>query len=141
MKPNWINSVASLFVVLILFIFLLTRFNKTTIETDAIEKPKSVESKVFFDRIFMHEVEHYSTLSVNEDKTVEIKSYYRGHYNKFTLICDVEVGDKMWAALTDNGNWVERRHDVVFHIHSLSNLNGAGWNHGKFGSGNTVLIE
>jgi len=142
MKLNWFNSVTNLLIVFIVSVVLFIRFNQTTIATvEPIKKPKFVESKIFFDRIFMHEIEHYSTFSVNEDKNVAINSYHRGLYNKFTLICDVETGDKMWADVSDNGNWMERKYDVIFHIRSLKDLNGAGWNHGKFGIGNTVLIE
>ena len=47
----------------------------------------------------------------------------------------------MWSEEWKNGNWVEDTLDVNIHIHSLEDLNGAGWNHGKFGKGNTVPIE
>lgn len=105
-----------------------------------VQKPK-VENKIFFDRLFFHERDFYSVLIVKEDKTVEHKFFYTNQYNKITLICDVEKGDRMWFEEFKNGNWVERTLDVIIHIHSVDDLNGAGWNHGKFGNGMTVPIE
>ena len=106
-----------------------------------VQKPK-VESKIFFDRIFLHETNHYSVFTVEEDKKVTVKSF-RSYipYGKITLFCDVEKGDRMWAEEWKNGNWVDATLDAAIHIHSLDDLNGAGWNHGKFGNGMTVPIE
>jgi len=114
----------------------------TSTESKAVQaapvKPKVVENKVFFDRIFFHERDFYSVFSVQEDKTVTAKFFYRNEYGKVNLICDVEKGDRMWFEECKNGRWSL---DANIHIHSLYDLNGAGWNHGKFGSGTTVPIE
>jgi hypothetical protein len=57
------------------------------------------------------------------------------------LFCDVEKGDRMWAEEWKNGHWIDAKLDAAIHIHSLDELNGAGWTNGKFGNGNTVPIE
>lgn len=109
-------------------------------QPQAAPKPK-VEKKIFFDRIFLHETNHYSVFTVEEDKSVTFKSFHPFTYQKITLFCDVEKGDRMWAEEWKNGNWVDTTLDAAIHIHSLDDLNGAGWNHGKFGNGMTVPIE
>lgn len=77
----------------------------------------------------MHEITCYSIFCLNEDKSVEIKSYSRYDTDSINLICDVEQEDKMWADVKESKNFFGKRYNVVFHIHSLKNINGAGWSH------------
>lgn len=86
-------------------------------------------NKIFFDRIFMHDKDYYSVFSVEENKTVTITSYHGISFRKIDLVCDVEVGEKMWADVVNNGGlkFMGRTEDVVLHIHSLHDLNGAGY--------------
>ena len=58
------------------------------------------------------------------------------------IITDVSADKKMWV-LT-RGYYAGR--DPVYeyveiHIHAAKDVNGGGWNHGKFGSGQTNVIE
>ena len=38
-------------------------------------------------------------------------------------------------------NWSVRAIKLIIHLHSVKEVGGAGWNHGKFGSGNTTVVQ
>lgn len=119
-------------------------------------------------RIFMHEPLRYSFL-VQENETnvlnlvslphdikigkepIEISdvplcaangnSLYRIQNVKF--VADVPDGEFMWATamLSGRTDMHPSVHLLEIHIHSPNDIDGAGWNHGKFGSGSTQVVK
>ena len=87
--------------------------------------------------VFYHEPGN--TLLVN-GKGAELKTItFRDA--EITLFKDVPQGSTVWARVQRDGddfNGIDER--VEIHIHSVDDINGAGWNHGKFGSGTTTKI-
>ena len=93
-------------------------------------------------RVMMHEPERYSVLVQEKDKSLKTLTY-RG----CQLIADVPKDEPMWLEvemnkakeeITDEGyhyKWAK------IHIHSADQLNGAGWDHGKGGRGQTEVVE
>jgi hypothetical protein len=57
-------------------------------------------------------------------------------------IADVPPGEEMWLVIRSVRCGTKGRcEDNEFHIRSVKDIQGAGWNHGKFGSGQTVVIR
>lgn len=91
------------------------------------------------ERVFMHDPGQYSFLYKDEvsgqlypiSKNTFGGSEYRAKYH---LIPDVKKEDFCWAEV-DMSNYV-----ITIHIHDVSEVSGAGWNHGKFGSGSTTVV-
>lgn len=97
-------------------------------------------------RIFMHERGHY-TFFCREKGQSAIRIY--------TFMCNVdkESGEKIVEDVPpDRACWVETsnpdpeigerfRRKLVIHLHSVREVNGAGWDHGKFGYGQTTVLE
>lgn len=93
-------------------------------------------------KVMMHEPERYSVLVQDTDKSLKTLTY-RG----CKLIADVPKNESMWLEIemnkakeevTDEGyhyKWAK------IHIHSADQLNGAGWDHGKHGRGQTEVVE
>lgn len=84
--------------------------------------------------VYMHERGNYS-VAVVEDGTLKIKRVPRHMHievkflfgEEKSYMCDInETGEEGVCIIT---------------ITSISDINGAGWNHGKHGSGNTVRIN
>ena len=95
--------------------------------------------------VYMHEVDHYSVAVADSNSAssrVEI-AYLSGQYNsrgRVKIFRDVPAGKMMWVRrvrLNDMDSHVE----LEIHIHSTADIQGGGWNHGKFGSGQTVVID
>ncbi len=60
-----------------------------------------------------------------------------------TFFDDVPQEEDMWAEEVYDLSDMNGLHNAhcYFHIHSLKEINGGGWNHGKSGSGQTNVIE
>ena len=91
-------------------------------------------------RVFMHDPEQYSVMVVGD--TAEMKLLYLGRCSA-KFVTDVPKDSDMWLFM----HWTPPSStsginscDVVFHIHATEDVNGAGWNHGKFGSGMTNVV-
>lgn len=95
-------------------------------------------------RILMHERDRY-TLIIKKPESLQLlmREFEMGH-GVVKIIADVPDGQMMWAA--------QKRYqqfgcgsgccgDLEIHVHSSQDINGGGWNHGKFGRGQTVVIE
>ena len=85
-------------------------------------------------RVFMHEPGDYSVL-VNNNGELVSKTFAC----KIRLIRDVPYDEPMYYEGERNRDGYFLR--VEIHVHSEKDINGAGWNHGKFGSGQTVEVE
>ena len=96
-------------------------------------------------RIFMHEPSRYSVM-VQDPNSSELKTAEFNLYNfcRAKIIADVPKDEKRWISLKSKKHNVSKRTyytSFELHIHSAEDINGAGWSHGKFGSGTTTVIE
>lgn len=80
----------------------------------------------------MHEPRSYSILVRNNDNK-EIESVSWDYWHTIHIVDDVLSTQKIWAEVDDK--------QVYIHIHSAQEINGAGWNHGKGGQGETIGVE
>lgn len=61
-----------------------------------------------------------------------------------SFVADVPTNEKMWVEIrakcgsSFSADCFER---MTIHIHTPKEVEGGGWNHGKFGSGNTSVIK
>ena len=55
---------------------------------------------------------------------------------------DRQEGEQMWYQTHYvYGGCKGTKGHVIIHVRSIADINGAGWNHGKFGSGTTTRIN
>lgn len=93
------------------------------------------------DAIYWHEGSRYS-YAMNIDGEVIIERIPTNH-QKPRLFVDVNKNDKPWYRC----KWRYSRNlgnkDTLceIHIKSIDSLKTSGWNHGKFGSGQTIRIN
>lgn len=98
------------------------------------------------DAVFWHENDRYSVVVSNGDDVtpVDLSSIHKGRYDYKTgakVVKDVPEGKPMYVKIYNywDGDASRAYHEI--HVHSIKDINTAGWNHGKFGSGSTVIIE
>ncbi|MFA6408461.1 MAG: hypothetical protein WCW36_03275 [Candidatus Paceibacterota bacterium] len=100
-------------------------------------------------RILMHEPGRYTLLVqevgsplIHERKVFGAEGCW---ISEVAYIPDVPTDQSMWLAInydqTEAPPSCQYDTRLVFHIHDIQDINGAGWNHGKFGSGQTVVVE
>lgn len=87
-------------------------------------------------RVFMHKEDDY-TLVIQEDNSSIIR-FERLYHMNTKIYADVPSNEKMWATYTITNHGSGKGE---LHIHSVKEINGAGWNNGKFGSGTTEVIK
>ena len=87
--------------------------------------------------VFYHEQSRYTVL-VREGENRLVPLSYRT--TRVDIFDDVPATHAMWAyVVTVVEDGVESS-ELSIHVHSVHDINGAGWNHGKFGTGTTVRI-
>jgi len=103
--------------------------------------PKTINNVV---RIFMHSPLHYSVM-IQEPETKIISPLNLGDYNiqelEVNFLPDVPNTEKMSVTITYGGRSGRDAIKYDFHIHSINDLGGAGWDEGKFGRGQTSVIQ
>ncbi|MBI4458224.1 hypothetical protein HY633_04635 [Candidatus Uhrbacteria bacterium] len=102
-------------------------------------------------RVFMHQPKSYSFLIhfVDSDDGYPIFNVVRfedgkkfSHYLSIVFVADVAPENPMWAREEFVGVAGENCiYSAEIHIHSPADISGAGWNHGKSGSGQTNVVE
>jgi len=95
-------------------------------------------------RVMMHEPSRYTILVEKPDGVVAQYTFGQGCCGNVPEIYrDVPVGQPMWIEYRTGNPDTNRAFDqlLTIHVHSVSNINGAGWNHGKFGRGDTTVVE
>jgi hypothetical protein len=105
------------------------------------EKPSSTTSIHDIVAIWYHEGSSYSFTTVENNK---LKNYGFGNDTLCTteVVLDLKPNEKPWATVTTHHlTFGETRNSYIIHAHSISDIQGAGWNHGKFGSGQTTRLE
>lgn len=91
------------------------------------------------ERVFFHEPGHYSVLiPIKKDK--ELLQMDMG-FSTYRIFEDVPQDEQMWASVDEYKILGRFNYSTNIHIHSAKDINGAGWNHGKIGSGNTIGVE
>ena len=118
---------------LVLFCFILIGCSsqRTEVENRTITNVEGV---------FYHEEGRYTFMVREGDRLVPFTYNNAGHTGHVEIFTDVPDGHAMWVRVyTTDGNGY-RESDLSMHIHSIHDLNGAGWNHGKFGRGTTTRI-
>jgi len=97
-------------------------------------------------RVFWHENEKYS-VHVREGGSPDIRLVTLPQYMcvsaKPRLLADVSPKDRMWVRyiLITNGLAPDCLKVLEIHIRSEADIEGGGWNHGKFGSGQISVIQ
>lgn len=91
--------------------------------------------------VFYHEEGRYTLFVGKSDNRLVPFTFGDGNGRaNVQIFADVPDGYEMWAHVrTTRGNGYDA-HDLEIHIHSIRDIAGAGWNHGKFGRGTTVRI-
>lgn len=102
------------------------------------------EERIEFVRLYKHEVGHYSV----DIKTPDGKIISRDLCNplcpqKMDIFDDVGDGKQMWMRIVLGENVIasSQIHYVEIHIRSVADIQGAGWNRGKFGRGITHVVR
>lgn len=102
-----------------------------------------IETRQQIERVFMHTPGGYSVV-VNDGGEIKVKTFewaapiHGG--GKLSVLADVPEGEPMYYTglqYGEGGGYLE----VVIHIHSAKDINGAGWDRGKFGRGQTNVVE
>lgn len=93
-------------------------------------------------RVLMHEHRRWTLIVLPANSTELRMIYLKLVWGYAKVINDVPEGQPMWARVIWYKQWGESRiKRLEIHIHSAKDINGAGWNHGKFGHGQTQVIE
>lgn len=98
-------------------------------------------------RILMHEPGHYTVLVQNATTSaITERRLPTGleRVGEVVYVPDVPSDQLMWLSThfrISESSCCIRLADIVFHIHEVGDIEGAGWSHGKFGSGRTNVIE
>jgi len=99
--------------------------------------------------IYMHELSSY-TVVVREGEVERPISLYlvpltlQEMQDAIRIVRDVEKGDSPWLEYyyeMKGSSAVKNIHSITFHLSPEYNIQGGGWNHGKFGQGQTLILE
>ncbi len=97
------------------------------------------------ERVFMHEPGQYSLLVRGEQGVLSSIDLRGNHNAKANIFTDVPPDQPMYARVLHSpegrcgGNI--RPWYTELHVHTVQEINPAGWNHGKLGRGQTIEIE
>jgi hypothetical protein len=108
-----------------------------TVHSKKVPRPKMIRIDNIR-RVFYHTGQEYNVMY----ETV-MEELVTVAWNQPTRIfADVPADQPMWAEKYDRGPNFDGSYDkwCVIHIHSAKDMNGAGWDRGKFGKGTTNVI-
>jgi len=99
----------------------------------------------------MHSEGSYSVLVREDSRLVQLGIVVENSDSRaIQLVDDVPKGSPLWVEYScqfcgDLSHPLEsqtlRVKGITFHISSILDINGAGWDRGKFGHGQTVVIQ
>lgn len=98
-------------------------------------------------RVYMHQPCQYTfDIQVPESKEISSRTFYNMCGNMsipVRRIADVPANLPMWVKYTRWNRGCVGTIDQNFeiHLHSVTDINGAGWDHGKGGYGTTTIVE
>jgi len=105
-------------------------------------KITEVAAEEFVEAVYFHEVNSYSVGVQYGDEYKIVKLPY---YIPVILKTDVPEGHKSWYEcdylMSTWSGHVRDSGGCTIHMHSANDLLTGGWNHGKFGSGQTTKIN
>ena len=94
--------------------------------------------------VLMHEPGSYTLEVQNPGSPVVVNTWVRTYYGEYAqIVTDAPNNEPMWAVLIIEHYSAGRvfTRGLELHVHTVQDVNGAGWNHGKFGSGQTTRIQ
>ena len=93
--------------------------------------------------VWFHENDNYSftILENGKFKNIGVNSFYPFGGGRSAVFPDLKPGEPMWARVSQAKCNGDIEINIEIHVHSIKDLQPAGWNHGKFGSGTTSKIE
>ena len=97
--------------------------------------------RAYVDKVFMNERGRYTFITQQNGESLvwEKSTYYPQRIHVYT---DVPKEERMYVEYSyecSGGEPTLKRLDI--HIHELDEIQGGSWNHGKFGRGQTQVIE
>jgi len=114
-------------------------------------------------RIFMHEPDDFSVMTKDATTGIMIirrvgeiidePPYNRTGRDTYEFVTDVPADKEMYVVVTIWFRWKTSRFsneryrdgrdhfEATFHVHSEKDVEGGGWNHGKYGRGQTAVVE
>lgn len=104
---------------------------------------KKFDNKIEVIRIFMHEPTRYSfIIRDNSSRELKIKTVdMNGRREGIKIYADVATTENMWIRHYGQNEFLSPIEFLEIHIHGVYEIEGGGWNHGKFGRGTTTVIE
>ena len=90
-------------------------------------------------RVFMHTPRHWSVLRREQDHQLRVVEFYNDEAP--LIIDDVPDGEDMRLVLVPMKGGGSSYSSWEVHIHKASDVNGAGSDNGKFGHGQTQVIQ
>jgi len=100
--------------------------------------------KIVGDAVWFHESNRYSLSYEINGKLYNKEASSPGIH--LQVLTDLKKGEKpyyeykyYWSSII--GTIHKKEEYSRLHIHSIDNIKGAGWNHGKFGTGQTIRIQ
>ena len=141
MKKNSVIILA-IFAVIVIFLGISN-------EANAWGKKKTFDVKIEnIERIHYHEGASFTYWQrVEGHKIIPIRfrhSWWGYEKTKIIIYDDLKPDEKMWAIERGSGDPHEEGSVVDYveiHVHSIKEIQGGGWNHGKFGRGTTTVVE
>ena len=97
-------------------------------------------------RAFMHETDNYTFLVNGRADELVLRSVRVVARNETHIFRDVPANEPMWVKyfeadeVCSNIHYCRASH-LEIHLHSEEDLNTSGWDHGKFGRGETTILE
>lgn len=91
--------------------------------------------------IAWHERNRFTLWLQNPGTTRTTRVYIDDFGDRVDVFTDIPEGGKSWVRVVSNSNYPTQIWYAEIHIHSLKDLMGADWNHGKFGRGKTTFID
>lgn len=109
------------------FIVLMIIYDETLDKSYVVE-PTPIQA------VYMHRVNEFS-VAVYDGERVQIKLLPRGHH------IDIIIKYGLESTYSCNINDSGQEGSCTITIRTIDEINGAGWNNGKFGSGNTIRVD
>ena len=118
------------FILLIVSIFVLCGCSKTVITYETF----------VVDKIFMNSPNSFTFWTKNDDNSVT-QRFIGENYINVKIKLDVKKGNKSYVFYHTESTWSNDYYTVVIHMSDMNEMDGAGWNHGKFGRGQTTVLQ
>ena len=110
-------------------------------------KPPAEERKIEnVVRVLMHQPKDYTIFSEPKNLDGPLDEERLRNCSKVHIFLDVPADKPMFALVTLDywdgiEEWKPYPAKLELHLHSATDINGAGWNHGKHGSGTTTVVQ